>query len=125
MGRGIRIDVEGIRFLAELNDSPLAEAILQQLPTQVRMSRWGEEYYGSVGLDAENGPEAVEVVEVGDLAYWPPGDALCIFFGPTPASTGDEPRAASAVTVIGRIVSDNVKKLRTTSQSVLARLQAE
>jgi len=47
-----------------------------------------------------------EVVELGDLGYWPPGQAFCIFFGPTPMSRGNEIRPASAVNVIGRVVGD-------------------
>lgn len=93
MGSVIRSDIEGTSFRGELDDSSLSQAIMAMLPMQVRMSRWGQEYYGSIGLGAENGPEALEVVEVGDLAYWPPGDAFCIFYGPTPASEGKEPRA--------------------------------
>ena len=43
---------------------------------------------------------------MGDVGYWPPGQALCLFFGPTPASHDDEIRPASPVNVIGRIEGD-------------------
>ena len=86
------------------------------------MSRWGDEYYGSVGLGLENDADARDVLEVGEIAYWPPGDALCVFFGPTPASKGSEPRAASAVTVLGRITSENVDHLKEFGSSVKATL---
>jgi hypothetical protein len=91
---------------AELNDSPTARALMEKLPLTVDLSRWGEEFYGSVGLGKNPEAGARDVMEVGELAYWPPGDAFCVFFGPTPASSGDEPRAASEVTPIGRINGD-------------------
>jgi hypothetical protein len=90
---------------AELNDTQTAQAIWEALPIRERGSTWGEEIYFSipVELDTERGQE---VVEEGDLGYWAPGHALCIFFGPTPASRGNEIRPASPVTVFGRIVGD-------------------
>jgi len=57
-------------------------------------------------VQANLSDDAVEEVEVGDLAYWPPGNAFCIFFGPTPVSRGDRPRAASPVNVFGRLLGD-------------------
>jgi hypothetical protein len=74
----------------------------------IRMNRWGDEYYGSIGkaLGVQDGPDAREDMEVGELAYWGPGNALCVFFGPTPASTGQQPRAASAVNPAGRLRGD-------------------
>jgi hypothetical protein len=75
------------------------------LPIQGLANTWGEEIYFTVGIDAER-EEVQQVVEKGDVAYWPPGDALCIFFGPTPASRGDEIRAASPVNVFGRVHGD-------------------
>ena len=91
-----------------LNDSDTARTLLSALPITVEMNRWGEEYYGSVGVDLGVGssPDARDNVAVGELAYWPPGNALCLFFGPTPASVGDEPRAASPVNPVGHITSD-------------------
>jgi len=79
-----------------------AQAIWEALPLEGRANRWGDEIYFAipVALDEDH---AQEVVQAGDLAYWPPGNALCIFWGPTPASQADEPRAASPVNVFGRI----------------------
>ena len=68
-------------------------------------SRWGDEIYFDVGVDLPEEDPAEEVT-VGDVAYWGPGSALCLFYGPTPASTGAAPRAASPVTVIGRLQGD-------------------
>jgi len=92
---------------AELTgESPdTAQAIWDALPLEARASTWGDEIYFSipVNVDAE---EPREVVEMGDLGYWPPGSAFCIFFGPTPASRGDEIRPASPVNVFGRVEGD-------------------
>jgi len=82
-----------------------AEAIWKALPIRARANRWGDEIYFSIPVSLGE-EEAQEEVKVGDLAYWPPGKGFCIFFGPTPASVGAEPRAASPVNVFGRIVGD-------------------
>lgn len=92
---------------AELtNENPLTvDAIWSKLPIEGKANTWGDEIYFPipVQVDAEN---QSEVVQMGDLAYWPPGKALCIFFGPTPASWDKEIRPASPVNVIGRIVDN-------------------
>ena len=69
------------------------------------MSRWGGEIYFSTSMIAPEENQK-ELVEIGDLGYWLPQNAFCIFFGPTLASKGDEIRPASAVNVFGRIVGD-------------------
>lgn len=105
MARSIRITAGGIAVTATLNASTTASAIWQALPIDAAAETWGDEVYFDVGIEAapENGRE---VVELGDLGYWPPGQAFCIFFGRTPASRGDEIRPASAVNVVGRVVGD-------------------
>ncbi|MGC8835789.1 MAG: cyclophilin-like fold protein [Infirmifilum sp.] len=82
-----------------------AEAIIKATPFESRVHLWGDEIYFStpVSIGQEVGSD---VVEKGDVAYWPPGDALCLFFGPTPASRGGEIRPASPVNVFGKIVGD-------------------
>ena len=122
MSTQITITIEDASFTAELNDCAAARSLAESLPREVRMSRWGDEYYGSVGLALGNDADARDVLDVGEIAYWPPGDALCVFFGPTPASEGTEPRAASAVTVLGRITSENVDHLKEFGSSVKATL---
>jgi hypothetical protein len=103
--RAIRITAGSVTVEAELNDSRTAAAIVKALPIEAKAETWGDEIYFSIGrsLPAES-PR--EVVELGDLGYWPPGQAFCIFFGPTPMSRGDEIRPASAVNVVGRVVGD-------------------
>ena len=76
------------------------------LEAQAPANVWGDEIYFGLSVQANLSDDAVEEVEVGDLAYWPPGNAFCIFFGPTPVSRGDRPRAASPVNVFGRLLGD-------------------
>lgn len=103
--RQIRIRAGGIEVIAELNDTHTADAIWQALPLSAAGDRWGDEIYFPipVTLQEEN---AQTVVSLGDLGYWPPGHAFCIFFGPTPVSRGQEIRPASPVNVFGRIMGD-------------------
>ncbi len=105
MKRTIQIKVNGIEFEAILNNSRTAEAIWEALPIVARIDTWGDEVYFAipVQLELENGQE---LVAAGDLGYWPPGSAFCIFFGPTPMSRGEEIRPASVVTVFGKVVGD-------------------
>jgi hypothetical protein len=102
----ITIEIGKVSLRAELNDSPSAKGFLELLPREVSLSRWGDEYYGNCGIKVQESEDAREDMKVGELALWPPGSALCIFFGPTPASRGREPRAASPVNPIGRLLDD-------------------
>ena len=102
MPRNITITADTVEPTAELNDSATADAIWRALPISSPGNTWGDEIYFRVPVQAE-GQDLHEVVDFGDLAFWPPGNAFCIFFGPTPASRGDEIRAASGVEVVGRI----------------------
>ncbi|MBI3080542.1 MAG: hypothetical protein HYY89_04105 [candidate division NC10 bacterium] len=105
-GRKIRIRAGTVTAEATLTATPTAEKIWSALPLTARVSTWGDEIYFSIPVQAPLERDAREVVSTGDLGYWPPGTAFCIFFGPTPASTGDEIRPASAVNVIGRVLGD-------------------
>jgi hypothetical protein len=101
----IKITAGDVVAFAELNETATAEAIWNALPIEAQANTWGDEIYFSIPVhrDEEN---AQEVVGKGDLGYWPPGNAFCIFFGRTPASRGDEIRPASPVNVIGRMEGD-------------------
>ena len=105
MGKSIRITADAVKLEALLNDTRTAEAIQEALPITAPANTWGDEiYFGiPVSMELEDGQE---VVKLGDLGYWPSGRAFCIFFGPTPASRGQEIRPASAVTVIGKVQGD-------------------
>ena len=98
----IKISAGPVEAEAEMNSSSTAQAIWNALPFSSTAQRWGDEVYFSipVSLEAES---QKEVVDMGDLGYWPPGTAFCIFFGPTPASRGDEIRPASPVNVFGKL----------------------
>ena len=102
----IRITAGDIQVEAELNEGPTARAVAGALPIKGQARRWGQEIYFAIPVKAKLEKEAREVVQAGEIGYWPTGSAFCLFFGPTPASRGDEIRAASAVTIIGRIRSD-------------------
>ncbi|MGC8874757.1 MAG: cyclophilin-like fold protein [Chloroflexia bacterium] len=91
---------------AELNESPTAQQILVALPFEGEGNRWGDEIYFEIPVVAENEPTARVEMEIGEVAYWPAGRALCLFFGPTPVSRDDRPRAYSPVNVVGRILGD-------------------
>ena len=122
MARAIRITAGQISAAAELNDSATASAIWDALPIEAKAETWGDEIYFGIPLRAE-AERAKEVVALGDLGYWPPGHAFCIFFGPTPASRGDEIRPASAVNVIGRVSGDATafKKVRAGTRVTIER----
>lgn len=103
MAGKIKIIFEKFQIEAELNSTKTAEAIHEALPIEAIVNTWGEEIYFEIPVGPIEEPD-VEEVEVGDLGYWPPGNAFCIFFGKTPVSTSDKPRAASKVTVVGKIM---------------------
>ena len=106
MARGIRIVAGKVEAEAMLNEGPTATAIWEALPITAKASTWGDEIYFSIPVKADPEPGAQEVVALGDLGYWPPGSAFCIFFGRTPASQGEEIRAASALNVVGQVRGD-------------------
>ncbi|MGC8839742.1 MAG: cyclophilin-like fold protein [Anaerolineae bacterium] len=101
--RRIRIRSGKVEATAVLDDSPTSQAIWDALPIEGRANTWGEEIYFTIPVSLGLAEGAREVVEVGELGYWPPGRAFCIFFGRTPVSRGDEVRAASPVNVFGRV----------------------
>jgi uncharacterized protein len=114
--RSITITAGRVKAAATLGESPTATAIWNALPIEASAETWGDEIYFGIGLEARRATSArgatstatssETIRELGDLGYWPPGQAFCIFFGPTPASRGDEIRPASAVHVVGRITGD-------------------
>ncbi len=106
MGTRIRITAGAVSAPAELVDSPAGRAIAAALPIRAEANTWGDEIYFPIPVEEKLDETAAEVVEVGDLGYWPTGKAFCIFFGPTPASRGNEIRPASAVNLVGRVLGD-------------------
>lgn len=106
MSNRITITSGSVTMEAELNDGPTAQAIWEALPITGRANTWGDEIYFTIPVQADQEPDARAGVAVGELGYWPVGNAFCIFFGPTPASDGPNPRAASPVNILGRVVGD-------------------
>ena len=105
MAKRIRIKAGRIEMSAELNESKTASLIWDALPFEAKVNTWGDEIYFSIPVKAElDNPK--EVVEKGDLGFWPPESALCIFFGPTPISKGGKIIPASGVNLVGRILGD-------------------
>jgi hypothetical protein len=120
--RTIRITAGKVEAAAVLNDSPTATRIWEALPIEARGNTWGDEIYFSIPVDAPQEKGARDLVAVGELGYWPPGTAFCIFFGRTPASTDDRPRAASPVNIIGT-VSGDATVFRAVSSGARVRLE--
>jgi hypothetical protein len=110
-------------FDAELFDTPTGRAVAEVLPLETQFQTWGDEFYFSVPMD----PQPLEAdagveMRVGDIAYWPEGNALAIFFGPTPASRGAEPVAYGPVNRVGRIGGDP-ERLREMAASPTLRIE--
>ena len=113
MKRKIRVTVGKIELEAWLNETKTANEVFEVLPITAAVNTWGDEIYFTIPVTAV--PEdAREVVNLGDIAYWPPGRAMCIFFGKTPVSKGNEIRPASAVNIIGKLEGDykSLKKVK-------------
>lgn len=103
----ILVLVNDLRLEGFLNDTPTAQALAEALPITGAAQLWGEEIYFAVPqVAADLDDTATPVVQVGDLGYWPPGKAFCIFFGMTPSSVPGEIRPASAVNLVGRLTGD-------------------
>jgi hypothetical protein len=118
----IKIMVGELTLTGELNDSPTAAQVLEALPLEASGSTWGDEIYFDIPVNADLGPDAQEAVELGDLAYWPPGTAFCVFYGKTPVSTSTDIRPASPVTVIGKLI-DDCEVLKGTPSGVTVRVE--
>jgi hypothetical protein len=103
MTRRITITAGKAQFQAQLNDTATALAVMEALPIEARANRWGGEIYFSIPVEAALETGARAVLQPGEIGYWPPGSAFCLFFGRTPASEGEEIRAASAVNIVGRV----------------------
>lgn len=122
--RRVRIEAGDVTVYADLNDSPMADALWAALPITGRAQTWGDEIYFRIPVnEPANAGEGEETVELGAIGYWPPGKALCFFFGPTPMSVGNEIRPASAVHVMGMIEGDS-KVLKRVPSGATVRVQS-
>ena len=105
MKRKIKIVVGKLELEAWLNETKTAARVFEALPITSTVNTWGDEIYFTIPVTA-GAEDAQELVSLGDIGYWPPGKAMCIFFGKTPISRGDEIRPASAVNIIGKVDGD-------------------
>jgi hypothetical protein len=102
----IKITAGSVSLTAELDDTALAKAVAAKLPIETTPNEWGDEFYFEIPVRSGLDETATRKVKVGDIGFWPPGNAMAIFFGPTPMSSGADPVPASAVCLIGRITGD-------------------
>ena len=107
MVRKILITISNLSVSAELNSSISADKIWEALPLSGSVNVWGDEIYFEIPVSLKEVSDAQQEVDIGTLAYWPPGSALCVFFGKTPASTSDKPKAYSPVNILGSVDGDS------------------
>jgi hypothetical protein len=117
----IKIQAGDVALSAELNEGETARKVWDALPIEGHANVWGDEIYFEIPVAAVEERDARAEVTVGDIGYWPPGKAFCVFFGPTPVSYGSEPRAYSPVNLLGRVL-DDATQLRAVGQGVHVRL---
>jgi hypothetical protein len=124
MPKRLRLRAGDVELHAKLHDTPTTEALWMLLPVEGRAAKWGDEFYFRVeSMAADQEDDARDVMAVGEIGYWVQGQAIAIFFGPTPASTGSEPRAAVPVNVVGTIERD-ADALRRLADGVVFHLEA-
>ena len=118
----IIITLKEIIIHAELFDTLCAKAISNVLPIEARPNEWGDEFYFTIPVEMSLDETATKEVKAGDIGYWPPGNALAVFFGPTPLSSGIDPVPASEVNLVGRI-TDDAALLRKSKGAVKIRIE--
>jgi hypothetical protein len=106
MSTAIKIIIGNLTLRGELTDTACAKQIIDKLPIEAMPDEWGDEFYFSIPIKASLDETATTKVKVGDIGFWPPGNAMAIFFGRTPMSTGADPVPASSVNLVGRILGD-------------------
>jgi uncharacterized protein len=125
MDRKITITFGELHIEGYLFTSPTADAVWNCLPLHASINTWGDEIYFGIPVQADLEADAKEIVAVGDMGYWPSGQAFCIFFGPTPVSRPGEIRPASAVNIFGKVTGDleSLKKITDGSAITIAKAQ--
>ena len=123
MMRKLRMTIGDVEIRAELLDTPTADAIWAVLPFEAKAQVWGQEVYFTTPATASLEPDAKDVVEPGELAFWVEGSAIAIGFGPTPVSEGDEIRLVEPTNIWGRAL-DDVKQLERIRFGAKIRIEA-
>jgi uncharacterized protein len=118
----ITISIKNISLEAELFDTACARAIADILPIETTPNEWGDEFYFKIAVMRPLDETATTKMKAGDIGFWPTGNALAIFFGPTPMSTGADPVPASAVNFVGKI-RGNVAELKKTKGAKSIRIE--
>ncbi|MCW8955777.1 MAG: cyclophilin-like fold protein [Gammaproteobacteria bacterium] len=113
MMKKIKIAIGSVEVIAELLNTPTAQAIADNLPFASKAQTWGEEVYFETPVMAELEAKAKDVVEAGELAFWVEGQCIAIGFGPTPISQGNEIRLAAKTNIWARALTD-VRELKKT-----------
>ena len=114
----IEIKVGELKLQAEIYETPTSQAFVRALPLKSSFQRWGDEIYFAVPFACETEPNATQNMEVGDIAYWPGGKAVAIFFGPTPMSKGKTPVAYEKVNRFGKLVGDATALKKATGRTI-------
>jgi hypothetical protein len=115
----IKITIGEVTVYAELLDTSCAKAIEKSLPIEARPNVWGDEFYFTIQVNMPLDETATTRIAVGDIGFWPPGNALAIFFGPTPISSGSDPVPASAVNIVGKIIGDAMSLRKAKGASII------
>jgi hypothetical protein len=118
----MNMSIGDVLIRVELFDTPTAAALYQAAPFEAKASTWGEEVYFTTPISQAREPDARAVVEPGELAFWPDGDAIAIGFGRTPISQGNECRLASPCNIWGRAL-DDVKALKSVRSGAAIRVE--
>jgi hypothetical protein len=113
----------GVRVICELVDEPELEKLLENSSFEAKAERWGDEVYFELPVKLELKGERT-LMEVGEVAYWPDGNCLCIFFGPTPMSRNEQPVAYSKVKPLGRVI-EGLNRLKDVSNEELVRVSVK
>jgi hypothetical protein len=124
MAQNLLIKVGNLEIKAKLNNSKTAAAIYDKLPLEAKVSLWGEEIYFEIPVRLSQEKDfARDIVELGDLGYWPQGRCFCIFFGLTPVSKNNEIKPASSVNIIGKVLGDpkEFKKVKEGEKIILSK----
>lgn len=121
--RKLKMTIGDVEINAELFDTPTADAIWGALPFEAKVQTWGKEVYFTTPATASLEPDAKDVVEPGELAFWVEGNAIAIGFGPTPVSQGNEIRLVEPTNIWGRAL-DNVKQLSRVRAGAKIRVEA-
>jgi len=118
----VKLQIGGLDFDIEMYEGAGPEAFIASLPAEIGMSRWGDEFYGGCSARVQEDDTVRDLYEAGEVAFWPPGNAFCIFFGRTPASSDSRPRMASPGVPLGKITGDAaaLKKLGSSAKAKLA-----